>query len=228
MKSEVSTTILRALNGLVLVLAVATSSAQVPLASGADAEINEDGLHRVDRSVIVGAWVKPDLNLSGYTKIFFMPTVVLFRNIDDRQANQFSVGIDEIYPVSEGMQAQVRERFGAALHDAISDVESYALTDQVGRDVLLVQGRLLDMISAVPPDVTGSRSVKSVRWAWEATVLIEIRDSMSDEILARTVERQRAEGPIDVSDVSMLTPRLIDNWARRLARNVQELSELSR
>jgi hypothetical protein len=118
--------------------------------------------------------------------------------------------------------------FGEALHDSISNIDAYELTDQVGRDVLLVQGRLLDMISAVPPDISGSRVVSSIRWAWEATVLIEIRDSMSDEVLARTVERQRAEGPIAVNDVSVLTPRLIDNWARHLARNVQELSELAR
>jgi len=214
--------------GLLLVLAVQGVSAQIPLATGEDAEVSEDGLHRVDRSVITGGWVKPNLDLSGYKRIFFMPSVVLFRDLDAGAANQFSVGTDEIYPISDSQQETFREQFGRDLYEALSELDSFEITNEVGRDVLLVQGKLLDMISAVPPDISGSRSVTSIRWAWEATVLIEIRDSMSDEILARTVERQRADGPIAVNEVSILTPRLIDNWARRLARNVEELAELSR
>jgi len=204
------------------------TSAQLPLATGDDAEVSEDGLHRIDKSVIVGAWVRPDLDLSGYSKIFFMPSIVNFRDLDSGQSNQFTVGTDEIYPVASAQQETFRTTFAEDLHAALADSSAFELTDQLGRDVLLVRGSLLDVISAVPPDVSGSRVVGSIRWAYAATVMIELRDAMSDEVLARTVERQRADGPIEVSEVSVLTPRLLDNWARRLARNVDSLAELSR
>jgi hypothetical protein len=209
-------------------LLTALANAQLPLATGEDAEVSEDGLHRLDRSEIVGAWVKPDLDLSGNSKIFFMPSVVTFRDLDSGQSNQFTAGTDEIFPVATAQQDSMRSQFAEDLHDALDDSDVFELTDQLGRDVLLVRGSLLDIISAVPPDVSGSRVVGSIRWAYAATVMIELRDAMSDEVLARTVERQRADGPIEVSEVSVLTPRLLDNWARRLARNVDSLAELSR
>jgi hypothetical protein len=153
---------------------------------------------------------------------------VNFRDLDSGQNNQFTVGTDEIYPVASALQETFRTTFAEDLHAALADSSEFELTDQLGRDVLLVRGSLLDVISAVPPDVSGSRVVGSIRWAYAATVMIELRDAMSDEVLARTVERQRADGPIEVSEVSVLTPRLLDNWARRLARNVDSLAELSR
>lgn len=227
MKEKSSTIAVTALTALGLVTFASSGRAQLALATGEDAAVSEDGLHRVDASVMAATWVKPDLDLSGYERIFFMPTIVVFRNLDDAQANQFNVQTGEIYPVPEARQEQIRADFGEDFHDAVSGLDAYDLTDRVGRNVLLVRGELLDMISGVPPDLAGSRS-GTLRWAWEATLLVEIRDSMSDEILARTVERQRADGPIAINEVSVLTPRLIDNWAHRLSRSVGQLAELAK
>jgi len=213
--------------GAALSCIVGVSRAQLTLATGDDAEISEDGLHRVDREQIVGAWAKPGLDLSSYTRIYYQPTGVVFRDVDAVATDLLDSRSDEIYAVPETRQAQLRQQFAEALHEAIGEIDRFELTTDIGRDVLLVRGNLLDFISAVPPESSGSRTTE-IRWAYEATLLIELRDAMSDEILARSIERQRANGPIDVNDITILTPRLFRSWAGQLARDVQQFGELAR
>lgn len=203
------------------------TEAQLSFATGDDAEISDDGLHRLERGQVPGAWAKPDLDLSGYSRIYFQPAGVAFRDVGETRADVFNSRSDEIFAVSATRQAQLRELFAESLHEAIGDLEGFTLSTEVGRDVLLVRGTLLDFISAVPPDSSSSGSV-SVRWVYEAALVIELRDSMSDEILARTMERQRADGPVQVNDIPALTSRLFGNWTRRLARGVELLSDLAR
>ena len=56
---------------------------------------------------------------------------------------------------------------------------------------------------------------------------MELRDSMSDDVLARTVNRERIEGPFDVAEVGPLTSRISMEWSRLLMRRLEELRELS-
>ncbi len=57
--------------------------------------------------------------------------------------------------------------------------------------------------------------------------MIELRDSMSNDILARALDRQRANGPIAIAAVSDNTRRLIRSWSLLLCRRLEELSDLS-
>jgi len=214
--------------GATLACVTAISRAQLAFATGDDADVSSDGLHLVERGQIVGAWAKPDLDLSGYTRIYYQPTVVAFRDVNGATPDLFTTTrTDDIYSVSDTRQAQLREQFAEAVYEAIGGIDRFDLTTDIGRDVLLVRVSLLDFISAVPPDLAGSRT-GSIRWAYEATLSVEMRDAMSDEVLARTIERQRADGPIDINDVTVLTPRLLNNWAGRLARSVERFGELAR
>ncbi len=226
MRRRIEVAILSAATGLILLWYAGENRAQPILAIGPDAEVTEDGLHRMDPSIIGAAWVKSDLNLSRYSRIFFMPAVTEFREVAERQYSARTIQNATEFPVSETGQARLRELFGEAFYEAIEDVESYELTDELGREVLMVRGFLTDVISGVPPDIPGS-TVNIVRWAWEANVILELRDSMSDEVLARTVERLRLEGPMDAALVWALTPGAVRNWSSLLALRLDELSDLS-
>jgi hypothetical protein len=57
----------------VLVATAGIASAQdapppMKVQTGPDAEVTVDGLHRVDNSLMALAYVKPDMNLQGYTR----------------------------------------------------------------------------------------------------------------------------------------------------------------
>ncbi len=225
MRRRVPTAVLSAAAGLVLLWHTGESGAQPVLESGPDAEVTGDGLYRVHPSIMGAAWVRPDLDLSRYTRMFFMPTAVQFREIPERRLTTRKMESRTEFPVSELMRARLRELFGESFYEAISGVRSYELSNELGRDVLMVQGFLTDVISGVPPDLPGL-TVESVRWALAAHIVIELRDSMSGEVLARTVDRERIDGPFDAGLVWALTPRIAQGWSRLLVTRLRELSNL--
>ena len=64
--------------------------------------------------------------------------------------------------------------------------------DEPGPDVLLIRGGLLDVVSYVPPEPMGRTEIFLSR-VGEATLVLEIRDSISEAIIARAVDRRAAE-----------------------------------
>lgn len=225
MGNNVPTVVLAAVAGWALLWHTGESGAQPVLATGPEAEITEDGLHPLDQSVMGAAWVRPDLDLSRYARIFAGPTAVQFRDVPERWYTMRTLETATEFHVSDTMQARLRELFRESFDEAISAVRSYEPTEEVGRDVLMVQGFLTDVISGVPPDLPGS-VVTDIKWAWEVNIVLELRDSMSDEVLARTVERQRMDGPLYAGMVWALTPSIVDGWSRLLIRRLEGLTDL--
>lgn len=227
MKRRISTTILSAAAGLVLFWYAGGSGAQHVLATGPDADVTEEGLHRVDPSIMAAAWARSDLDLSRYAKILFMPSGVQFREVDKQKYDVRSNASVTEFPIDDATKALLREAWGQAFYENLAEVKSYEFYEGVGPDVLVVQGFLIDVVSHVPPDVAGS-SFSFVRDPWTVAVVLELRDSMSNEILARTIDRRQAEGLIDAATVWVRTEALIQRWAQLLCDRMEELSDLGR
>ena len=225
MGRRTGTTVLTATAALMLLWHGGDSSAQPVPETGPIAEVTADGLHRVNPSIMAAAWVKPDLDLSLYTRIFFMPTVVQIRKMSEQRLKSRRIETQSEFQVSDLTTARLRDTFGESFYEAVSDVRSYELSDELGRDVLMVQGFLTDVVSGVPPDLAGL-NVGSVKWALQANIVLELRDSMSGEVLARTVDQRRMEGPFDPDQMWGLTSRFAQDWSRLLVRRVGELSGL--
>ena len=64
------------------------------LQTGPDAEITHDGLHRVDRSTMDGAWVKPDLDLRPYNKLMLKGAEIQYRAVDSK-GRYYRPGLDD-------------------------------------------------------------------------------------------------------------------------------------
>jgi len=226
MRRRIHLKVLPAVTALVLFWYAGGSSAQPLLATGPDTETSEDGLLRVDRSLMEAAWVQRfPLDLARYKKILFMPTGVYFRDVPDRPYRARRGDSDMEFPVKDENRARLRALFNETFYEALTEVDLYEIQDGVGRDVLMVQGFLVDVISAVPPISPGS-SVGTIRWAWEATVVIELRDSMSNDILARAIDRNRGIGPLDAFEIWSHTNQLVHTWSQMLCTRLRELSAL--
>ena len=85
----------------------------------------------------------------------------------------------------------------------------------------MVAGGLLNVLSYVPPD-TATRSIIFLSAVGEATLVLELRDSESGRILARSIDTRAAETIGDtVSHSNSVTNssearRLIRFWAQRM------------
>ncbi len=225
MRRRVPTAVLSATAGLVLLWHTGESSAQPVLDTGPDAEVTVDGLYRVHPALMHAAWVKPDVDLSRYTRIFYLAPVVQFDEIPEVSYKSHRMELGTGYPVSDLMKARLLEVFGESLYEAVSGVQSYELSNELGRDVLMVQGFLTDVISGFPPDRAGI-NVGAVQWAFDANIVIELRDSMSDEVLARTVDHERIDGPYDADKMWLITTQVAQAWSTLLITRLRELSGL--
>ena len=181
-----------------------------------------DGLYPVDNSAADLAWARQDLDLDGYTKIRLESMGVEYRpDVEAGRswaARRSSSGPFEITP-------QARERFEALVaevfREELAKGQNYTIVTESGPDVLLVRGGLLDVVSFVPPTTAG-RSDVFLRSVGEATLVLEIRDSLTNAILARSIDRRAAENPAQdlrwSTTVSNATEvrRLARRWATRL------------
>ena len=179
------------------------------------AEVTADGLHRVDPAILPSTWLLPDVDLSLYTHALVMPTFTLFRELPQTSSNAWKDRSRSAFEVGENMKERLRVTFGEAFHDAMARQRDFEITDELGRNVILVQAYMSDVTTGVPPEYAGN-NVISVRWIWEANLTIELRDSMTDQILARIRTRERVDGPVDADRVYSMAPHIMRRWSGRL------------
>jgi hypothetical protein len=210
----------------VLVMAAAftmgctTGPATIDTSEGAD--VTFDGLYPVRNSNADAAWAVADLDLSGYTKILLRGEGIEYRPGGDSGRTAMSRSRGGPYEVTESQRERlltvVREEFLKELGKSTR----FTIVEEPGPDVLMVRGAVLDVVSFVPPDTTVGRTDVYLRSVGEATLVIELRDSITHAILARAVDRDAAD---DVSGMMSLSNRvtntadvrrLANRWARAL------------
>lgn len=103
------------------------------------------------------------------------------------------------------------------------------LVNEPGPEVLLIRGALLDVISYIPPEPVGGRVNVYLSQVGEATLVLELRDSITEAIMARAVDRRAAEGMTRLTEsnrVSNVTEvkRLARHWGRLLQTRLDELA----
>ena len=100
-------------------------------------------------------------------------------------------------------------------------------------DVLLLVGAVIDVVSNIPPDVESARFGRGgvyLTSVGDATLVIELRDSESGEILARAADRRAAEAAFafEVNTVTAWSEvrRLASYWASLLRRRLEEIEKI--
>ncbi len=204
------------------VVLVACTTAPPTIQTGPDAELSFDGLHKVDNSQADVAWARPDFDISGYTKIWPVGAGVEYRQVKNRGRTSMDRTRGGPYFIDDKSRAQFEELVGKVFKEELEKIEKYELVDGPGPDVLMVRGGLLDVTSYVPPDPIGGRSYIYLSSVGEATLVLELRDSETGTILARSIDRRAAEtvgGTFTRSNSvtnSAEARRLIRFWATRL------------
>ena len=225
MRLRILPAILSVTAGLVFLWHAGGSGAQPILATEPDTAVTEEGLHRVDPSIMEAAWVRLDLDLSRYTRILLMPTAVQFREAVERNYNPRSgIGVTE-FSLDDAKKEWLRGVWRQAVDAEFTQEQSYELYDGAGSNVLVVQGFLVDVVSRIPPPIIGS-DFTLVRDPWSANVILELRDGMTAELLARTNDRRNAEGLVDSGTVWVQTADLVERWAEVLSDRLEQLSDL--
>ena len=152
-----------------------------------------DGLVRVASPNFDAAYLAPGADFSGYTKVMLDPTEVAFRKNWMADFNSSARGVqnrlseDDAREILAAAQSGVQHVFASVYTE-----RGFQVVTTPGPDVLRLRTSVTNL------DVTGvermstRRSEISSNRAGEATITIEVRDSMSGALLGRGVDRRTA------------------------------------
>lgn len=185
-----------------------------------------DGLRRVENARASAAWMRPDFDISGYTRVRLEGAGIEFRPVRGGGAARRGSGRAE-FPVSEQQEARLVEIVSSAFREELARSERFELVEENGPDVLTLWVGLLDVVSFVPPERPGRGDI-FLSSVGEATLVIELRDSQSHATLARAMDRRaagRASGTVTRS--SPVTTwaevrRVAQQWARLVRIRLDE------
>lgn len=195
-----------------------------------DAALSFDGMVPVKIKSLDRAWVREGISLASFPDIIFQTAEIQYRPVEPFTRRVSIPSNRTEFPISEANQERLQKMLSDTFTKELEKSNRFNLVREKGPGVLMVRVTLLDVVSNVPPELTGQNDIY-LSSVGEATLVIELLDSESNTILARAEDRQAADAPgWDLQRSSSVTnwaeaQRVVRTWAtilRSLLDNVAE------
>jgi len=186
-----------------------------------------DGLVLQPGTRLGAVFVKPDAEIASYTSVLLDPVQVSFaRNWDPTRGGRSQVNrlnTADVTAMKAGLADMFRETFRAELARS-----GYQLVDEIGPDTLRVTAAIVDLFVSAPNAAQAGRSRTYTANTGRMTLVAELRDSVTGEILARVVDAQSGRSTGTWQATSSVTNnadarRAIGIWATALRRSMDGL-----
>ena len=158
-----------------------------------DAPTEWDGLKRVKSKKIEYVYLAPDADFRPYTKVALDPTEIAFRKNWKRDYNDTKMGLsgrvqdsDINKVITEGGKAAT-----ALFADAFTQ-GGYPVVATAGPDVLRIRTAVVNISVSAPDIAVPGRSRTYAQEAGSASLIVEVRDSMTGALLGRAVDHRLA------------------------------------
>lgn len=204
----------------------ASGPAPLPtVATGENAEVTIEGLYRMDNTVFQLGFAKPDLDLSGYTGFILEPVTVAYQK-DPGGRTRYST--DSNFALSERQMDELKAIFQEEVADALTEGGAYRIVQSPAADVLRLEAKLIDLVVRVPTDLGGREDVYASSYG-AVTLIVELYDSQSGEILAAIGDRQdptstaRELAEVNRTYMRSDVTRLFQHWAETMRERLDQL-----
>ena len=146
-----------------------------------------------------------------------------FRNVQKMSATQARRSNEIEFWISDSQRQRLIEVVSGVFEEELQRSEHFTIVDEPGQDTLIIVGAIHDIVSRVPPAHIGRGEI----WLsslGEGTLVIELADSLSGEVIYRAVDRRAAEnvGSQMIRANSASTWGEVRRWARRWATRLRE------
>ena len=192
------------------------------------APVNEwDGLVRRPGTRIDSVFVKPDADISGFTSVMLDPVQVSFAsNWDPNQGVRNParrLNASDVEAIQTGLATMFRETFSADIARS-----NFQLVEQAGPDTLRVSAAIVNLFVTAPDTMSAGRSRTYTANSGQMTLVLELRDAVTGELLARAVDTQRGRQTGSMSFTNSVTNtadarRAIGTWSTALTQGLNEL-----
>lgn len=192
-----------------------------------------EGLERVQVRGLDAVYVKPDADLSKYRRIMVDELDVAFSRGWERA--QRSITSTWTRADSERIKRDLAELFADIVKDELQTKGNYELVEEAAQDVLEVRPSIIDLYITAP-DVSRDRPgiVRTyTTYAGRMTLIAELRDSITGEILARVYDRREDMRSTNWEWTTSITNaqkarQAIRSWARVLREALDAARESDR
>ena len=175
---------------LIAATLLAVSGSLAHAADPAPTPANWDGLVEVKAKRLDVAYLAPGADFRPYTKLMVEPTQVSFhkdwiKNMNDRRDISRMISSDEAQKILEA----ARTNFADVFHEAFTKA-GYTIVTTPGPDVLRITPGVVNLYVNAPDVMGAGRSRSYTATAGEATMILELRDSMTNALLGRVLDRR--------------------------------------
>ncbi len=186
-----------------------------------------DGLVRQPNTRLDAVFLRPDAEIPAYANIILAPASVQFaRNWDpNRGGRSMSRRLDtaDVVAIKDNLAATLAEIFKEEL-----TAGGYQVVTEPGPDTLLVIPAIIDLYMTAPDTMSPGRTRTYTANSGRMTLVLEIRDSVTGETLARVVDGRsgRTSGVMTVTNRATNTAdarRAIRIWAQALRNGLDSL-----
>jgi len=178
--------------GLSASIVGACATSEPTLDTSAEAEATFDGLYPVKGGRMDAAWARPDFSIEQYSKVMLHGVGMEYRPNGSKARTLSTSKSNQHFEFTPEQKVRFEQIMGEAFEEELAKGEHFEIVTEPGPDVLLIRGGLLDVVSFIPPDPVGRGNVYLSR-VGEATLVLEMRDSVSNAIVLRAVDRRAAE-----------------------------------
>jgi len=191
-----------------LVLALSSPGCVAEPPAAISSTVNYEGLADVRKPYFEVAQIRPETVFSAYDGVIVNAPALAFRT-PDRSQKQF--------PLDENQKRRFQEALAEAFSLEFSNLQNLDLKDQPGPGVLELTVRVENITTTVPTG-QGTQLGFALTAVGEATLILELRDSESGEILARGVDTRAVQGAALGRDGGLVTrwedvEKLCSRWA---------------
>lgn len=160
-----------------------------------------EGLLKVDSSSFDAAYLLPGADFAAYRRVMLDQPEVAFhrswlREYNDSVSLGDQISDEEALEILSEMQTGVQETFRKAYADA-----GYEVVTTPGPDVMRLRTQVVNIWVVAPDSMSAGSNRTYAREAGQATLVVEVRDSMSGALLARGLDKRT------VGDTGHLTRR---------------------
>lgn len=201
-------------------------------AVAADAPESWDGLIQVKPKRMDAAYLLPGADFRPYTRLMVDPTEVAFQK-------DWQKRINDSRRLGDRVDDQEAQEILAAARTNFDDVFSevfakagYTIVKEPGPDVLRVSTAVVNLYINAPDTMSAGRSYSFTAEAGEATLVLEVRDSMTNALMGRVLDRRETQGGAGMQVTTRVTNQsefraLFRQWASTAAKGLEDLKALS-
>jgi len=215
---------------IVLVILLAACSITPTIQTGPNAQISYDGLAKVNNTRVNSAWVRPGIDLSAYDKLILVGAGIKYRSV--RDASRVYLSNFEGFPLDDEQRNYIETAVREIFTEGIAMSDRFEIVDVPGPDTLTLTGSLIDVVSNTPPlDDTVDTVYFRISQLGEATLILELSDSLSGQSLARATDKRIFEPSVREIDPNIITTRFefereLRVWVALIRNGLETLADM--